>query len=208
MGSTETATDQTFRNTSTPNLFSLRERTIIGKLIQITLLFFFSFYWLASKIIKSLAQPAVLAPSSQEQSSNPAAMSLALTATRFHQQQHGVNKSTIYKLRLLLHKQRKQLTNANPQNLSKPSPNPSPEPSPTTPATSPPPPNSHPSLKKPPQKFPFLYEAWSTVLASARWATRSITPRTRQSGRWTWIWRAVCTWRRRRPRWWGSRVES
>ncbi|PNP45509.1 hypothetical protein TGAMA5MH_02732 [Trichoderma gamsii] len=29
MGSTETATDQTFRNTSTPNLFSLRERTII-----------------------------------------------------------------------------------------------------------------------------------------------------------------------------------
>ncbi|KAM0449869.1 hypothetical protein ACHAPV_006942 [Trichoderma viride] len=29
MGSTETATDQTFCNTSTPNLFSLRERTII-----------------------------------------------------------------------------------------------------------------------------------------------------------------------------------
>ncbi|KAL7898860.1 hypothetical protein HDV63DRAFT_385702 [Trichoderma sp. SZMC 28014] len=29
MGSTETVTDQTFRNTTTPNLFSLRERTII-----------------------------------------------------------------------------------------------------------------------------------------------------------------------------------
>lgn len=33
MGSTETATDQTFRNTSTPNLFSLRERTIIGRFL-------------------------------------------------------------------------------------------------------------------------------------------------------------------------------
>ncbi|KAL9473268.1 hypothetical protein ACSS6W_007648 [Trichoderma asperelloides] len=31
MGSTETVADKTFRNTSTPNLFSLRERTIIGK---------------------------------------------------------------------------------------------------------------------------------------------------------------------------------